>query len=325
MTLVEVSDWAYGSSSQRGDLGRLPTLASSCPGAGPFPRRDRPNQPRELVGRDRDLAVIGAFVAELPARGGSLLLRGEPGVGKSALLDAAEAQAETASIRVLRAAGAEFEDASFFALNQLLLPLAGDLDRLNHLQRAALDVALGFNDGPGCGRLVVSNAALTLLRQAAADRPLLLVIDDLHRVDQASAQVLGFVARRLRLSQVGLIAAERTGASRLSVLGVPGYEVRPLDDDAAALLVATRFPGLAHRVRQRIVTEARGNSLALLELPAGLSQQQRSARAALPEVPAAAGGAGGHRRPQPAAIGCGAAVGDRRSCPGRASGCGACR
>jgi DNA-binding CsgD family transcriptional regulator len=284
MTLVEVSDWAYGSSSQRGELGRLPRLASSCPGAGPFPRRDQPNQPRELVGRDRDLAVIGAFVAELPARGGSLLLRGEPGVGKSALLDAAEAQAETANIRVLRAAGAEFEDASFFALNQLLLPLADDLDRLNDLQRAALDVALGFNDGPGCGRLVVSNAALTLLRQAAADRPLLLVVDDLHWVDQASAQVLGFVARRLRLSQAGLIAAERTGASRLSVLGAPGYEVRPLDDDAAALLVATRFPGLAHRVRQRIVTEARGNSLALLELPAGLSQQQRSARAALPEV-----------------------------------------
>ena len=152
MTVVEVSDW-YGSSSQRGELGRLPKLASSYPGAGPFLLRDQPSQPRELVGRDRDLAVIAAFVAELPARGGSLLLRGEPGVGKSALLDTAEAQAETANVRVLRAAGAEFEDASFLALNQLLLPLAGDLDRLNDLQRTALDVALGFDDGPGCGRL----------------------------------------------------------------------------------------------------------------------------------------------------------------------------
>ncbi len=131
---------------------------------------------------------------------------------------------------------------------------------------------------------MVSNAALTLLCQAAADRPLLLIIDDLHWVDQASAQILGFIARRLRLSQVGLIAAERAGASRPSVLGVPGYEVRPLDDDASARLVATRFPGLAPKVTQRIVTEARGNSLALLELPAGLSQQQRSARAALPKV-----------------------------------------
>jgi hypothetical protein len=128
----------------------------------------RPRPPRELVGRDQDLAVIGAFVDELPAQGGALLLSGEPGVGKSALLDVAEEQAARAGIRVLRAAGAQSEDLSFGGLNQLLLPLRGDLDRLGDWQRDALNAALGFSAGPGGDRLVVSNAVLALLGQAAA-------------------------------------------------------------------------------------------------------------------------------------------------------------
>jgi DNA-binding CsgD family transcriptional regulator len=249
-----------------------------------LPGLGQAHKPSELVGRDQDLAVIRAFVDELPAQGGTLLLSGEPGVGKSALLDAAEELGAIAGIRVLRAAGAEFEDASFSGLNQLLLPLRTDVDRLDAPQCNALNIALGFSEGLDSDRLVVSNAALVLLRQAAADHPLLLIVDNLQWVDRASAMVLGFVARRLSGSRVGLLAAERAGGSRLSGLDVPGYEVLPLDDDASARLVAARFPDLAPGVRQRIVTEARGNSLALLDLPSGLCDLQRSALAALPAV-----------------------------------------
>jgi DNA-binding CsgD family transcriptional regulator len=241
-------------------------------------------RPPELVGREQDLAVIRGFVEGLPAHGGSLLASGEPGIGKSALLDAGEEMAAAAGARVLRAAGAEAEDASFSALNQLLLPLRADLDRLDGMQRNALSVALGFGAGLAGDRLVVGNAALALLGQAAADRPLLLIVDNLQWVDRASAVVLGFVARRLSGSRAGLLSAERTGVSRFVDLDVPGYEVQALDDDASMTLLATRFPDLAPGVRQRIVTEARGNPLALLELPTGLSDLQRSAVAALPAV-----------------------------------------
>jgi DNA-binding CsgD family transcriptional regulator len=241
-------------------------------------------KPSELVGRGQDLAVIRAFVYELSVQGGALLLSGEPGVGKSALLDAAGEIAATAGIRVLRAAGTEYENVSFSGLNQLLLPLRADLNRLDGLQRDALNGALGFSEGPACDGLVVSNATLALLCQAAAERPLLLIVDNLQRVDRASAMVLGFAARRLTGSRVALIAAERTGEEPFFDLDVPGYEVLPLDDDAAVRLVADRFPDLTPSVRQRIVTEAQGNSLALLELPARLSDLQRSGLAALPAV-----------------------------------------
>jgi DNA-binding CsgD family transcriptional regulator len=250
----------------------------------PNPRPWSPSQRDELVGRDQDLAVIRAFADKVPAQGGTLLLTGDPGVGKSALLDAAEEIAAAAHIRVLRAAAAQFEDVSFSALNQLLLPLRADLGRLERLQRNALNVALGFDDGPACDQLVVSNAALTLLCRAAADSPLLLIIDNLQWVDRASALVLGFVARRLPGSRVGMLAAGRAEASPLFGLEVPGHEVLPLDDDASVRLIAARFPDLVPRVRERIVAEARGNPLALLELPAGLSDLQRSALAALPVV-----------------------------------------
>lgn len=282
MTMVEISDRVPGPVRHCAEPAWLPGLAAPYARSGVFPRRGRTQTARELVGRERDLAVIRAFMDELPAQGEALVVSGEPGVGKSALLDAAEETAAAAGIRVLRAAGAEAEDVSFCGLNQLLLPLRGDLERLDQMQRDALNVALGFSSGPASDRLMVSNAALALLSQAAADGPLLIIIDNLHWVDQASAQVLGFVARRMRGSRFGLIAAERTGSPRFLDLGVPSYEMRPLNGDAPDRLVATYFPDLAPAVRRRIVAVAQGNPLALLELPAGLSEQQRSALAPLP-------------------------------------------
>ena len=211
---------------------RPPQLAALYAGYGILPRGVR----KKLAGRDPVLAVIGTLTDRRPAHGGALLLTGEPGTAKSALLDTAEQLATTAGIRVLRAAGAEFEDASYFGLNQLLLALRDDLDRLDHPQRNALNVALGFSDGPAYDRLVVSNAALALLSQAAADRPLLLIVDDLQWVDQASALVLGFIARRLPVGRVGLIVAERAGGSRLQALDIPRYEMQPRDADQARRL-----------------------------------------------------------------------------------------
>jgi hypothetical protein len=140
-----------------------------------------------LVGRDQDLAAIGEFVAAAAVRGLALSLSGEPGVGKSALLDAAEELAVAAGIRVLRAAGSPAEDVSYCGLNQVLLPLHAELDRLGDLQRNTLNVALGWAGGQLEDRLVVGNATLALLRQAAAAGPLLVIVDDLHWLDRTSA------------------------------------------------------------------------------------------------------------------------------------------
>src|SRR5581483_1470550 len=128
---------------------------------------------------------------------GTLLVTGEPGVGKTVLLHAASEAASAAGTRILRAAGVEFEaGTSFSGLNQLLLPLLGALPQLPAVHRDALNVALGFGDGPPPSRLVVSNAALFLLRQTATARPVLVVLDDLPWLDRASAGVLSFIARR---------------------------------------------------------------------------------------------------------------------------------
>jgi DNA-binding CsgD family transcriptional regulator len=263
MTVTEVTDRVYG---------------SGCLG---WPR---PHAPSELTGRDQDLSVIQEFVARVPARGGTLLLSGAPGVGASALLDSAEEVAATAGLRVLRAAGAEFEDESFSALNQLLLPLRGELDRLGDPFRSALSVALGFGDGPAREPIVVSNAVLALLQAVAADCPLLLIVDHVHWADRASTRALGFVGRRLSGSSIGLLAAQRPGGLAPFGLDVARHEVQPLDQDASARLVGARFPELATGARRRIVAEAQGNPLALLELPVALTAAQRAGLAPLPAV-----------------------------------------
>src|SRR5207245_1413893 len=178
----------------------------------------------QLVGREAEMDRINAFLAMARTEGGALLVTGEPGVGKTVLLDVASEAASAAGMRILRAAGVEFEaGTSFSGLNQLLLPLLGAVPQLAPVHRDALNVALGFGDGAPPSRLVVSNAALVLLRQAAAARPLLVVIDDLPWLDRASAGVLSFVARRLAGSQVGLVGASRSGAvDFFDHAGLPG-------------------------------------------------------------------------------------------------------
>ena len=221
-----------------------------------------------LIGRDEPLAVLASFVNASASDGGALLILGEPGLGKTALLDAAVSAASGQGVRVLRAAGAEFEsDVSYAALNQLLLPVAGDIQHLTPGHATALSVALGFGDGPVPDRLMVATAVLMLLMRVAEQGALVVVVDDLPWVDRASAVVLGFLARRLGGTRVGLVAAQRTGEEGFfERAGIPELVLRPLPDDKAGELIAARFPLLVGRTRQRIVGESGGNPLALLEL-----------------------------------------------------------
>src|ERR687886_1976249 len=243
-------------------------------------------QAGRLVGREPEMNRIRAFLATARTDGGALLISGEPGVGKTVLLDAASEAASAGGMRILRAAGVEFEaETSFSGLNQVLLPLLGALPQLPAVHRDALNVALGFGDGAPPSRLVVSNAALVLLRQTAAARPVLVILDDLPWLDRASAGVLSFVARRLAGSQVGLLGASRTGeVDFFDHAGLPELEVPRLDDGAAGQLLDSRFPELASTVRERILLEAQGNPLALLELPVALSPGMRASAKALPSA-----------------------------------------
>jgi AAA ATPase domain len=241
---------------------------------------------RMLVGRDRELAILDSFGRQATADGGALLFTGEPGVGKTAILDAAAEAAAAAGTMVLRATGVQFETgANFSALDRLLQRLLGHVDELSSSYQRALKAALGLGDEVPADRLVLSNAVLALLRQASAVTPVLMVVDDLPWIDRPSALVLGLVARRLaglRSGFLGVSRSEEEGFFDRS--GLPTHEIKPLDEAAAATLLGRHFPALADRVRVRVLTDAHGNPLALLELPATLSDAQQAATRPLPRV-----------------------------------------
>ena len=235
-----------------------------------------------LFGREDDLRLVLDFVDK---NGQALLLRGEPGVGKTALLDAAAAHAHTNGTTVQRIAGAEFDaEVSFGALGRILRPFTDDLARLPAVHATALNVALDLADGPSSNQLAVSHAALTLLAEAASAQPLLLIVDDLQWVDRASAQVVRFIARRLTDTRIAVLAAARADSPSPEPGGLPAYEVKPLGAGAAMSLLEHRFPAMPSRVRKRLLEEAQGNPLALLELPAALNGRQRTTVGALPAV-----------------------------------------
>lgn len=237
-----------------------------------------------LTGRDRDIELVDSFVDQATVRGGALLLTGDAGVGKTALLDVAASHATATGAQVVYASGAQFEaNVSFAGLHQLLYPLLGDRPRLDEPQRAALGSALGLAEGPPADRLVVSCAALALLTHAAGTAPVLVIVDDLPWLDQASATVLGFIARRLAGHRIGFLAASRTGEEGFfDRSGIRTYEIEPLSEAASAALLASRHPALTARARRRLLTEAKGNPLALLELPVALTRAPRAAPSALP-------------------------------------------
>jgi DNA-binding CsgD family transcriptional regulator len=209
-----------------------------------------------------------------------LVLRGEPGVGKTKLL--AYLNTRAADCRVVRAAGVQSEmELAFAGLHQLLAPTLDHLKSLPSPQRDALGTAFGMSAGPVPDRFLVAVAALGLVSMVAADRPLVCLVDDAQWLDRASAQILGFVARRLAADPVALVFAARDPGEELA--GLPEMPVDGLLVNPAQVLLDTLVPGgLDARVRDQIIAETRGNPLALLELTRGLSAEQLAGGFGLP-------------------------------------------
>src|SRR5690242_2018814 len=235
-----------------------------------------------LLNRLAERAVLAGLLDGARAgQSGVLVLRGEPGVGKTALLDNTVGSA--ASMRVARVAGVESEmELAFAALQQLCAPMLDGLERLPGPQRDALGVAFGLRAGTVPDRFLVGLAALSLLSEVAEQQPLLCVIDDAQWLDRASAQALAFVARRLLAEPVALVFATREPGDEFR--GLPELLVGGLrDGDAQELLSSVVRGPIDERVRDRILAETRGNPLALLELPRGLTPAELAGGFGLPD------------------------------------------
>jgi DNA-binding CsgD family transcriptional regulator len=212
----------------------------------------------------------------------ALALRGDPGMGKTALLEYLAGRASGAGLRVARAAAVQSEmELAFAGLHQLCAPMLGRAERLPAPQRDALRTAFGLAAGPPPDRFFVGLAVLSLLSEVAGDRPLVCLVDDAQWLDRASAQALGIAARRLAADPVGLVFAARDPGAELA--GLPELEVGGLpDEDARALLDSALAAPLDEQVRDLIVAETQGNPLALLELPRGLGPAELAGGFGLP-------------------------------------------
>jgi DNA-binding CsgD family transcriptional regulator len=239
----------------------------------------------DLIGREPEIQRLRRFVSRIAeGTGDALLLIGDPGAGKTSLLDVAAALAAGSGVRLLRATGSQFEaEISYAALHQILLPCLGEVPHLSPGLAGALNVALGLGEGPPPAQLTVASAVLALLQREAKEQPLLLIVDDLPWLDRASALVLGMVARRLVGLPVALLAACRTGEPSFFDQGsLPVARVAPLSGEAATQLLASRYPLMTSRVRRRLLDTALGNPLALLELPVSLGDLAHAVAGTLP-------------------------------------------
>jgi DNA-binding CsgD family transcriptional regulator len=235
-----------------------------------------------LCGREKECARVEALLDGARAgRSAVLVVRGEPGIGKSELLRHAVAAAG-GDVPVLTAVGLESEaDLAFAGLHQLLRPVESRLDSLARPQADAVRRAFGQAEGPIANPFLISLATLTLLADVADGRGLLLVVDDAHWLDRSSADVLVSVARRLDAEGIVLLLAAREGDwRRLPTPALPELELARLSDEAASALLD---PGIDPAVRDRLLAVARGNPLALLELPASLTAAQLAGSAPLSE------------------------------------------
>src|SRR4051812_1475346 len=222
-----------------------------------------------LLGRAPEVEVLTGLLDEVERAGGALVLRGDPGIGKSRLLAEAVALAKERQMNVLAARGVQSEARlAFGGLQQLLWPVRAQASGLAPAQRGTLDAALGLGDDQPPEHFRIALAVLDLLSDAATDRPLLLVAEDAHWLDQPSVDVLSFVARRLEAEPIVLLAAAREGYPTVFGGGeLPELRLQPLDRHSADRLLAETGDGLPAPYRARILREAAGNPLALVELP----------------------------------------------------------
>ena len=234
-----------------------------------------------LTDRRRERGVFDRFIEAVRAgESRVLVVRGDPGVGKTVLLDYLVSRAP--GCRVARAVGVQSEmELAFAGLHQLCAPMLDHLEAIPVPQREALRTAFGLSAGPPPDRFLVGLATLSLLSEVAGQRPLICVIDDEQWLDHASAQALGFVARRLAAESVGLVFAARVPGEELA--GLPELAVEGLGEgDARALLDSALSGPLDEQVRDQIVAETQGNPLALLELPRGLTLAELAGGFGLP-------------------------------------------
>jgi hypothetical protein len=248
-------------------------------GTGPLGRRRLFDRHREREALDRLLGAVRE------GRSGVLVLRGEAGIGKTALLDHA---VETASgCRTARVTGVESEmELSFAGVHQLCAQMLHRLDHLPGPQRDALSAAFGLTAGAAPDRFLVGLAVLSLLAAIAEEQPLLCVVEDAQWLDQASAQVLAIAARRLHAESVVMLVAIREPGAAPEFAGLPELRVEGLADRDAGELLASATPGgLDARVRGRIVAETHGNPLALLELPRDMDPAELAGGLGLPGTP----------------------------------------
>jgi DNA-binding CsgD family transcriptional regulator len=230
-----------------------------------------PRRP-DLLGRTSERELLDQLLADV--RGGQsavLVIRGEAGIGKTALLRYLDRQAS--GFRVATIGGVEAEmELPFAAVHQLCAPMLTRLSALPEPQRNALSVALGLSSGDAPDRFLVALSVLSLLSAVAEERPLLCLVDDAQWLDGASDQVLGFVARRLLAESMAIVFASRDPSTQREFEGLPELRLGGLDEEDARALLAKAIPGrLDDQVRDRIVAETRGNPLALLELPRSMS------------------------------------------------------
>ena len=232
-----------------------------------------------LVGRERELAALAALIDARESGGVIAMLVGDPGIGKSRLLEAATAFARRSGVRVLSTTGIGSESSlPYAALHGMLRPLLGRAGQLPVRQRDALLAAFGQTDAAPTDLFLVALAALELLADAAMPTGLLVTVDDLHLVDHASTDVLAFVARRIDAEPLLVMTVIRTGYPQPPGLDGKRVAVGPLTDDEAASLIEQRAPGLAAPIRRAVLDGAEGNPLALLELPAALASAPRGWR-----------------------------------------------
>jgi DNA-binding CsgD family transcriptional regulator len=239
-----------------------------------------------LIGRDPELAALRRLIGRIRHEGSSVILRGEPGVGKSSILQAAATMGRDSKALVLEASGIESESMLPFAgLHQLLRRLLPRPNALPEVQQRALLTALGLRDGPAPQLFLIALAALTLITDTAAKRPVILLVDDVQWIDAPTNDVLAFISRRVRHDPVMMIMALRDGhVAAVSSADAREINLGGLDEDSSRELLSLGSAGLTGVDRRAILGHARGNPLALVELPGTWRSADAEVRNASPDM-----------------------------------------